>query len=1019
MAHLSLALLGPLRLALDERPLTTFESDKVRALLIYLALEAERPQRRATLAELFWPDQPERVGRHNLSQALFNLRQTIGDQTAQPPFLLITRDTVQFNPASEHTVDASTFWTLIAACDEHRHRRLQSCATCAERLTAAVDLYRGDFLAQFSLADSSAFEEWSLLKREQFGQAVFQALTTLATYYEARGDYARAQTLAQRQLALDPWRESAYRQLMRMLALDGQRTAALAAYERCCHVLAEQLGVEPEAETTALYEELRAAESDLPPVGARLSLPSAQPHNLPAQLTPFVGREHELVQLGDMLANPHCRLITIRGPGGVGKTRLGLQAALEQLEVFPDGVFWVPLAELHAPELLPATIADALGLKLQGVDEPGTQLLHYLRSKELLLLLDNFEHLLTAAHALSQLLRSAPRVTLLVTSRERLDLHGEWLVEVGGLAVPDDAHGTALERSGAGQLWLQTAQRVQAEYTLADADRACVAHICRLVEGMPLAIELAAAWVRLLSCGEIAGELAQGLALLKTTSRDIPERHRSLHAVLDHAWALLGTDEQRILRRLAIFRGGLERDAAAQVVGAALAQLGALLDKSLLRSNTHVPQQRRYDLHELVRQYAFEQLAAAGEMEETRTRHLHYFLTLAEQAAQHFTGAEEGRWIVRLEAEHGNLRAALDWALQDGAADAAGRICGAIWRFWHTRGYVTEGRQWIARVLQLAHAGEPAAAGQGTQYDGNSAHRMDPTVRAQVLKGAGVLAWAQSDYAEARRAFETSLALYRELGDSDGIAAISSNLGVLAMYQGEYEQASELLQTSLALRREHGDRWGTAACLQNLGAMAGKKGDLPLAQTYYEEGLVLFRELGHERAIATILTNLSDVAEVQGHVERARRFSTESLAMRRKLGDTAGIATALTRLASLALRRNDLAQAQTYYTESLTLFQTLGNKEYIAICLEGFAAVAAARAQWERAACLWSTGHALRSAINVPLPPSMRAEYEPRFSTIRAECGTEAFAECWAEGQAMSVEQAIGYALNGARVGTA
>lgn len=1005
MARLSLALLGPLRLTLDDRPLTAFESDKVRALLIYLALEAERPQRRAMLAEMFWPEQPDRVGRHNLSQALFNLRQAIGDQTAQPSFLLITRDTVQFNSASDHSVDAATFSTLIAACSAHRHRRLQNCAMCADRLTTALDLYRGDFLAQFSLADSTSFEEWSLLKREQFGQAVFEALTTLATYYEARGDYGQARALAQRQLTLDPWREIAYRQLMRVLALDGQRTAALAAYERCRQVLADQLGVEPEAETTALYEQLRVAESDMPPAGLSLPLPGSGRHNLPAQLTPFVGRESELVQLGDLLANPQCRLITIHGPGGVGKTRLGLQAALEQLEVFPDGVCFVPLAQLHEPELLPTAIVDALGLTLHGTDEPSTQLLHFLRPKELLLLLDNFEHLLVAAQSLSHLLRSAPGVTLLVTSRERLDLQGEWLVEIGGLAVPDE-HGTALERSSAGQLWVQTVRRLQAGYTLANDDRACIARICRMVEGMPLAIELAAAWVRMLACREIAEELAHGLALLKTASRDVPERHRSLRAVLDHSWHLLNDDEQRILRQLSVFRGGLERDAAVQVVGAPIALLVALVDKSLVRSSAHPANQRRYDLHELVRQYAFERLEIAGQTEQTRNHHLRYFVALAEQAALHFTGAEEGRWMLRLEAEHANLRAALEWALHQCDANSAARICGALWRFWHTRGYIAEGRQWIATVLSMADESDSTGAGV------RPVAMLDKTVRAQALKGAGVLAWSQSDYAEARSAFETSLALYEELADHDGIAAVSSNLGVLAMYQGDYEQASVLLQTSLALRRQHADRWGTAACLHNLGAMAGKKGDLPLAQTYYEEALVLFRELGHERGIAVLLTNLGDVAEIQGHVERALRFSTESLAIRRKLGDTAGTATALTRLASLALRRNDVAQARSYYTESLTLFLTLGDKEYIAICLEGFSAVAAAQQQWVRATRLWSAAVALRTTISVPLPPSMRAEYEPTRSTIRAHVKEEEFADTWAEGQALSVEQAMEYALN-------
>lgn len=1013
MAHLSLVLLGPLHMALDERPLTAFQSDKVRALLIYLALEAERPQRRTMLVEMFWPDQADRVGRHNLSQALFNLRQTLGDQTAQPPFLLINRDTVQFNSASSHSVDAISFSALIARCETHRHRRMQSCATCAERMVAALDLYHDDFLSQFSLADSAGFEEWSLLKRERLGQAAFGALTALATYHELRGDYERVRDLAQRQLAIDPWRESAYRQLMRVLALDGQRTSALAAYARCRQLLADQLGVEPDDETTALYEQIRDAEGDMLARGEHLARSMPRSHNLSAQLTPFVGRERELVQLGDMLANPQCRLITILGPGGIGKTRLAHQAALEHIEVFPDGVFFVPLDHRSQPELLPIAIADALELTLQGADEPSTQLVRYLHDKELLLLLDSFEHLLTAAQSLSHLLRSAPGVTLVVTTRERLALQGEWLVEVSGLTVPGDEDCNALEQSGAGQLWMQMARRAQANFVLVDDDRPFVVQICRLVEGMPLAIELAAAWVRLLSCSEIAGEIAHGLALLTTTSRDIPDRHRSLRAVLDHSWALLNSDEQRVLRQLSIFRDGLERDAGAHIVGASIAHFAALADKSLLRSHSHTASQRRYHMHELVRQYAFEQLEMAGETEQTRIKHLHYFLELAEQAATHLTGAEQEHWVLRLEAEYSNIRSALAWSLQRQEAETAARICAAMWRFWQTRGNFSEGRQWIAKVLQLADENGPN--GDGLREHSYSAIGATPSVtksvKAQVLKGAGVLAWAQSDYAEARTSFEISLALYQELADTDGIAAVSSNLGVLALYQGGYGQATVLFQTSLALRRELHDKWGIAACLNNLGAMAGKQGDFTLAQTYYEEGLALYRDLGYERGIAIVLGNLGDVAADRGQFDRAHKFSKEGLVLLRKLGDTAGTASTLTKLGLLALRRNDVVQASTLYAESLTLFQALGDKEYLAICLEGFAAIAAAQQQSERAVRLWGAAEAIRVAINVPLAPNLRDEYEGSLVRIQAELDEQTFAVAWAEGRAMALDEVISYAL--------
>jgi tetratricopeptide (TPR) repeat protein len=472
--------------------------------------------------------------------------------------------------------------------------------------------------------------------------------------------------------------------------------------------------------------------------------------------------------------------------------------------------------------------------------------------------------------------------------------------------------------------------------------------------------------------------------------------------VLDHSWALLNAREQHILRQLSVFRGGMEREAGAQVMGASIAELAALVDKSLLRSQASAAGQRRDVLHELVRQYAATQLELAGETAPTRTSQLRYFLALAEQAAPNLTGSEQGRWVVRLEAEHSNLRAALEWALESRDVAAAARVCAALWRFWQIRGNFTEGRQWIARVLKLID--EAMAAG-------SAGGGVAGTIHAHVLKAAGVLAWVQSDYGAARAAFEASLALYRELDDTDGIAAVSSNLGVLAMYQGDYAQATVLFQTGLALRRELRDTWGTAVCLNNLGAMAGKQGDLTLAQTYYQEALALYRELGYERGIAILLGNLGDVALDREQFERAQAFSMESLDLQRKLGDTAGTASALVRLGALALRRGDVAVARSYYAEGLPLFQALGDKEYIAICWEGFAGVAAAERQWERATRLWGAADAVRRAINVPLEPSLRAPYERNLALVRANLDAQAFAAAWAEGQTMAVEQAATYAL--------
>ncbi|HEX9074395.1 MAG TPA: BTAD domain-containing putative transcriptional regulator, partial [Anaerolineae bacterium] len=434
MARLMLNLLGPLQITLDGAPITTFQSDKARALLLYLAVESDRPHRREELTGLLWPDVPEQTARHNLRQTLFNVRQAIHDSKAKNPHLFITREEIQFNVESDHALDVATCAALLAACDTHPHPDPETCADCAGRRRQAAEMYRGRFLQQFFLEDSAAFEEWALLRREALHQQALDALMRLARHYEQRADFEQARRFALRELELDPWREEAHRQVMRALAASGQRSAALVQYETCRRVLADELGIEPSEETRALYEQIRSGK--LGP-----EIPTSQrtsTSNLPTPLTPFVGRERELQDLEQLLGDSQCRIITLVGPGGIGKTRLALELAAHQQHTFGHGATFVSLASLTSPALMVSVIAQALGTTFVGSNDPKQQLFHYLADKQMLLLVDNVEHLLEGVDLLAELLQHAPALKILATSREPLDLSGEWVFQVEGLTVPLD-----------------------------------------------------------------------------------------------------------------------------------------------------------------------------------------------------------------------------------------------------------------------------------------------------------------------------------------------------------------------------------------------------------------------------------------------------------------------------------------------------------------------------------------------------------------------------------------------------
>ena len=913
MAHLSLGVLGSLQVSIDDTPVTTFESDKVCALLVYLAVEADRPHRRESLVGLLWPDCPEQIARHNLRQALFNLRLAIGDHTASPPYLLISRDAIQFNRASDFSLDLAQFDAILRTCEENRGRGSEDPSIRAARLEEMVKLYRGEFLQHFFLEDSAEFEQWALVQRESLHQRVLDAHSDLANYYELHGDFQAARRHALRQLELDPWREEAHCQMMRALALDGQRSAALAQYETCRRVLAEELGVEPSAKTRELVEQIRIGrlktKDESPP-----SIPTAPIHNLPVSLTSFLGREQELIDLDRLIANPECRCISLVGPGGIGKTRLALQAAQQHRADFAHGVAFVPLAPVGSVEAAIPAIASAIRLTFYGPNDPKVQLLNTLCEKQMLLILDNVEHFLierplqaNIVEFILEILQRAPGVKLLVTSREVLNLQGEWVFEVRGLDFPEMEQTERFDEYAAVALFIQRARRASPGFAFNEADLAGIAHICRLVEGMPLAIELAATWLRMLSPAEIAQEIEGSLDVLSASLRDLPERHRSMRVVFDQTWQRLSAKEQQVLSQLSVFRGGFSRQAAEQVAGASLPVLSTLVNRTLLRRAAA----GRYELHELIRQYSATHLAAdTWAHAAAQKRHYDYFLALAEAAEQELKGRNQLEWLGRLEQEHDNLRAALAWALESvrtapGSDELALRLSGALSLFWRMRGHFHEGHRWLTESLQQRPEGRTAP-------------------RAVALLGQALLINALGDLGAALPLAEESAAICRELGNPHGLAEALTLIGITLIWQGQANLGQARLEEALALCRTAGDRWGEAQALHRLGScLADYAGD-PTGRAMLEESTAILEDLGEKYVLNGVVTSLGILDVGLGEYKAARARLEHALAIAREIEHPWGMADTLTNLGSVHGILGEYSTAQFHLEQALQVYQEHG-----------------------------------------------------------------------------------------------
>jgi len=1038
MARVELFLLGMPRLRRDG-VLLKLNTRKMMALVAYVAvsgLEAQgRPHSRASLVALLWPDLEP-------SRALASFRRDLSllRKALEGEWLEVDRESVWTDPEADFWLDMDQFNRLLRACGTHGHPPEEVCPRCLEALEEAAALYEGDFLQGFSLRDSVEFDDWQFFQAEGLRRQLASALQRLARGHAAHGKIETALAHARRWLQMDPLHEPAHRQLMELYAAAGQRSAAQRQYTECVRILDEELGLAPAEETTALYEQIRTK----PPAEAAVTLGLVEPlelpirrasprHNLPAQVTPFVGREKELVQIRQCLAEH--RLVTLTGSGGIGKTRMAIQAASEVVAEYPQGVWLAELAPVADPRLVPQAVAAVWDVREEQGRPLQVTLADYLREKTLLLVLDNCEHVIDASSQLAgTLLQRCPGLRILATSREASGVAGEFAVRVPSLSLPPAGpiSRETLEGSEAVRLFVSRAGNALPGFELTDANAAAVEQVCRRLDGVALALELAAARIRALRVEQIAARLDDAFHLLTGGSRTALPHQQTLRATIDWSHALLSDAERACFRRLAVFSGGWTLAAAEAVCAGEGVQAFEVLDllaqlgnKSLVVIDREPGQEARYRLLETIRQYAWAKLQEASEQEQSRIQHLEYYCRLAQEVEPKLYGAQQLEGLAQLDAEQSNIRAALEWGLEN-RPEAGAQLAGAMFWYWHLRSLWADGYAWLQRALAVTGGGSGP-------------------LRALLLSRAGYLAWSLRDTNRVVPYCEESIALYRELGDQEGMAFALATLGFFASsHHTDRERWRTLWQESLDLYRQAGDRWGCRHVLGALG-LASAMEQPEYSSACWQESLALARELGVPDGIAWALYGLGVHAFLQGDDERAMALFTEELPLSRAIRQPSLILQSLFYMEMAALRQGEFEQAkalarealeeeirgtglrvswrlevqfagfpwrsEALLLENLALARESDDKLVIAHGLFSVAALAWSLGQLENAVRLYAAALAASGfASSLPLE---RTDFDHTLTGTLIQLDEIAFQEAWAEGSAMTAEQAVAYALEG------
>lgn len=986
MPVLTLSILGGFTVRLDGRPTQNFRSQKARALLAYLVMEGGRPHERATLAALFWPEMPDAPALRNLSQTLIWLRQVIGD--GDPPFLLLNRRQMQWNPAAAAEVDALRFLTLV-------ERRQSPAAAAPDAVQEAVALYGGEFLAGFSLSGCPAFDDWLLVQREYFQRLALEALFRLAEDALAAGNYETAAGLAHRQLALDRWREESLQQLLHARAGAGRHAEALAEYENARRLLAQELNMEPQPETMQLAEDIRrgdVARVRMPPAVSAApagQLPPAAsappPHNLPIRLTSLLGREKEMTALSAWLLEPETRLITISGIGGVGKTRLALAAASAcltpsatpdpQPSPFPDGVWFVPLAGLtqgaaaadnllDVNETFISALAATLGLTFAGSESSARQLERYLRDRRLLLVLDNYEHLMSTRPDLLNLLHNASGVRVLITSREPLGVGGERVLALQGLPLPPPeaaAGNDVLLANSSARLFFNRALERGVELTLDETERPALVRICHLAEGLPLVIELAATWAGHFTCAEIAAEMTANLDFLSAETAaarvDLPARQRSPRAAFDYAWRLLSAAEQLVLAQLTLLHGPFSREAALAVTESRLVDLISLLNKSLLSQI----EPGWYAMHSLVRQFAAEQLHLMPEVEAAaRERQAAYFLRFLADLEEVWQGPTPQQARADIRPLFENIRIAWHWAIQHEAWERLDESLFGVVSYLRSEGLHVEGVEVLGQLVELVQPQEGMGRIQARLLARALSYKTLIQMRLDLKADTGLefsriaMEWARQsgdplaqqiatythgvalmlaathnllppdDFGRIRKYLEQALAFGRRIPETNSREKFRAwvmdvqtlnFLGNFCTFIGDRAEARRHCDAALALCHTMGNLLGEGQTCISIADLLQNEGDFEQALHFFEQALRVFQQVNEPDSVGGTIGYLCGVMTYLGDYQRALERGRAALDMRQRHGLIGHLL--YYRLGMAAFHLGDVEQALQYAADAL------------------------------------------------------------------------------------------------------